>query len=94
VEAVLEEMTARMDVFEGKLDKMATCLGKTKIETSQKPREAESKTHTKEMEATASEADQEEKEAAILEHQNINLRISNWRQYTRTQRKLRIMLYE
>jgi hypothetical protein len=55
VETGLEEMRVRMFVFEEKLDEMdatgKACLGKTEanIETSQEPREAESKTDLEEM---------------------------------------------
>jgi hypothetical protein len=98
VEAVLEEITDKMDLFEEKLDKMdaarTACLGKTKMETGQEPREAESKTETKEMEATASEASQEETKAAVVEHRNTSLRTSNRPQDTGTQRKPRTMLYQ
>jgi hypothetical protein len=69
----VEEMKARMNVFEETLDKMdasgKACLGKMKadIETCQKQREAESKTDLEEMDATDVEANPEEMKS-LAEH--------------------------
>jgi hypothetical protein len=75
-ETGVEEMKARMEVFEEKLGKMdatgKTCLEKTEAntETCQKPREADIKTDLKEMNTTEVEANPEEMKS-IAENQEV-----------------------
>jgi hypothetical protein len=65
LETSLEEMNARMDVFEEKSDKIdaaeKACLGKTEanMNSGQKPRGAESKTDLEEMDTMDLKASRE-----------------------------------
>jgi hypothetical protein len=76
VETGLEEMKARMNVFEEKMDKMdaagKACLGKTEanIETGQEPSEAESRTGLEEMDTVDFGTNQEKSEAVAV-HQEV-----------------------
>jgi hypothetical protein len=66
MDASLEEMKARADVFEENLDAAGKAgLGKTQanVETGHEPREAEGKTDLKEMDTTGMEANREKSEA-------------------------------
>jgi hypothetical protein len=74
--ASLEQMKTRKDVFEEKLDKMdaamKACLGKTEanLETGREPKEADSKTDLDKMDTTYFEANPEENEA-MAKHKEV-----------------------
>jgi hypothetical protein len=70
-------MKARMDVFKEKLEKIdaagKSCLGKMEVNigTSQKPRQAESKSSLEEIDTTVLGANRENSEAAAV-HQEVS----------------------